>query len=349
MSSQHTAVGADPTLRSHDIDRSGVAKDSERRGPIDVLILGQAYWSSYLADRLNRHAHDLRVSYVPPTRYAMLIARRPAPGPRVIVRAGYRIGGTTWRARAFDAYWSLLMRAMPDAGRCHYWLGTDVLHTMNEATAGTLRQDAIRSARSDLHLATAPWLVEELRTVGVNAAVALIPGAGEKFPGTVLPFPDRFSVMTYLPRDRFEFYGGNIILEAARRLPMVRFDVVGSGEDPTSSATANVHWHGWVDDLAPYYAGAVAVIRLAEHDAIGGTVMEGLLHARHVLFTYEIPHVLAVRPLSADALVEKLRFLFDAHRDGALELNTAGREYALAEFDESKLIDHLATLIRARA
>lgn len=336
----------DPTRGSTEAYRSGV-DDAEGREPIEVLILGQGYWGSFLANRLDRHADDMHVAFVPPARYAALVARKPAPGRRVIVRAGYRIGGTTLRARAFDAYWSLLTRSMPGAARCHYWLGTDVLHTLNEAAAGTLRHDAIRSARSDLHLAAAPWLVDELRSVGVNAVVALIPGVKEKFPGEVVPFPDRFSVLTYLPRDRFDFYGGRTVLEAARRLPEIRFDVVGNDEDPTGSATANVYWHGWVDDLAPYYARAVAVIRMAEHDAMGGTVMEGLLHARHVLFTYDTPHVGVVRPPSADALIEKLVVLFDAHRHGELDLNTAGREYAIAAYDESKLIDRIATLIRA--
>ena len=138
------------------------------------------------------------------------------------MRVGYRIGATTWRGRLFDAYWSLLRRAMPDAVASHYWLGTDVLDTLREARAGTLGWSRLSGSRDDLHLAAAPWLVDELAEVGLRATTAGIHPVTPA-PGEPPPMPSEFGVLSYVPGARFEFYGGPLIMDAARRLPDVRF------------------------------------------------------------------------------------------------------------------------------
>ena len=99
--------------------------------------------------------------------------------------------------------------------------------------------------------------------------------------------------------------------------------------------------------MAPYYAGTVAVVRIPRHDAMGGTVLEGLLYGRHVLSTYELPFVHAVRPLTADALVEALAEMHRAHRAGRLGLNLEGRAHALEVYDEHRIVGQMAALIRS--
>lgn len=314
---------------------------------IDLMILGQPFWGLHLAGGLNDHAPDIRATFIPQGHYLHLLARPPRSGRRVVMRAGYRIGATTWRGRLFDAYWSLLRRAMPDAVASHYWLGTDVLDTLREARAGTLGWSRLSGSRDDLHLAAAPWLADELAEVGLRATTAGIHPVTPA-PGEPPPMPSEFGVLSYIPGARFEFYGGPLILDAARRLPDVQFDIVGRGE-PAPSAPPNVHWHGWVDDMPRRYAEASVVVRIPEHDAIGGTVVEGLLYARHVLYSYPVPHTRLVSPVTSDVLVAaivELKTEFDA---GRLTLNTAGRAFALTEFDEAQLVGRLAALVRAAA
>jgi hypothetical protein len=264
------------------------------------------------------------------------------------MRAGYRVGATTPRGRLFDSYWSLLCRSLPNAARCHYWLGTDVLDTIEEAQAGTLRWSALTSTRDDLHLTDAPWLATELESVGIHAAAAHIAPAS-RAPQEVPPLPREFSVLTYLATDRFDFYGGETIFTVARRLPGVRFDVVGSRGEPTRPSPANIHWHGWVTDMARRYAETTVVVRIPRHDGLGNTVVEGLLNARHVIYTHEVPFVRRLWPVTPDALEAALVELFDAQRTGRLSLNLAGRAYALEEFDEARLVQDLAALLTARA
>jgi hypothetical protein len=313
---------------------------------ISVLVLGQPYWGTRIARSLDGCAPDVQATFVSARRYLGLLLRHPRAGRVVLIRAGFRVGATTARGRAFDAYWSVLTRAIPKAARCHYWLGTDVLNTLEEAAAGTLRRRTVAASRDDLHIADAPWLAQELETVGLRAEVASVPQP-YRASDLVPALPERFRVLTYISADRFEFYGGDTILAAARRLPDVHFDVVGRADDPTGSGLANVEWHGWVSDMSRYYAETTVVLRIPRHDGLGATVIEGLLNARHVIYTYEMPFVRRIEPPTADNLVEAIDALRVAAMAGRLEPNVAGRDYAIATFDQTRLVDRLISLLRA--
>jgi hypothetical protein len=310
-----------------------------------VIVLGQPYWGIRIARALDGCAPDVTARFVPAGGYLRLLVSRPGKDRVIVIRAGFRVGSTTPRGRFFDMYWSLLRRAMPRAARCHYWLGTDVLNTVEEVEAGTIRRGALASSRADLHLADAQWLADELATVGLQASVAHVPQP-YRTPGTIPPLPDRFSVLTYLSADRFEFYGGDAILEVARRMPDVRFDVVGRSDDPTGSASANVRWHGWVTDMQPFYADASVVVRIPRHDGLGATVIEALLNARHVIYTHELPFVRTIAPATADTLFQAIDALRAEASAGRLGPNLEGRADAAATVEERKLVAGLLIQLR---
>lgn len=313
-----------------------------------VLIFGIPYWASHVASLLDSRVPGMQAKYVPQGSYLRPLTSRPGSQEIVLMRMGFRVGATTVRGRLFDAYWSALRRAMPGAVACHYWLGTDVQNTLEEAKAGTLRRAAITSSRDDLHLAGAPWLVSELSQVNIRATLAPIPEK-HRAPQRVAPLPADFSVLTYLPAGRFDFFGGPAIMESARRLPEVSFTVVGSRGESVQSAPANVQWLGWVGDMEEQYARATVVIRIPEHDGLGGTMVEALLHARHVVYTYDMPFVRRVCPATAEGLVAALGEMRDAHAAGRLGPNLAGRAFALEEFDEGKLVASLVALLKGAA
>ena len=66
-------------------------------------------------------------------------------------------------------------------------------------------------------------------------------------------------------------------------------------------------------------------------------------------YSYPVPHTRPYPPVTSDVLVAaivELKTEFDA---GRLTLNTAGRAFALTEFDEAQLVGRLAALVRAAA
>ena len=85
---------------------------------IRIFVLGQPFWATRIAQALDACAADVEATFVPARRYPRLLARRPGKDRVVLMRVGFRVGATTPRGRAFDAYWSLLRRAKPNAARC---------------------------------------------------------------------------------------------------------------------------------------------------------------------------------------------------------------------------------------
>lgn len=312
-----------------------------------VFVLGQPDNARRIARILNSRAIPLSAAFVEPKSYLDILAESRRPEQTVVMRVGYRIAASTARGRMFDAFWELLRRASPQAVRCHYWLGTDVSDTVREARAGTLRMSAFAAARDDLHLSVAPWLTAELESVGIQAVTALLP-APERPPSAVPPMPSNFGVLSYLPSGRFDFYGGRTILEAARLTPHARFDIVGGPGDRPQPTSSNVIWHGWVSNMEERYAQASVVVRIPEHDGFGNTVIEGLLHARHVVYTQDVPFVRKAWPPTTDTLVAALEDYRRPYLEGRLGPNLDGRAYALDEFDEEKLVRNLAAHLLRR-
>lgn len=313
---------------------------------IRVALCGQPYWVRRLLGLLALHASD-RVEGMRAGPLLVRIGRpRALGGADAILRVGFRPGAPTLRGRGFDAVWRLVRLANPSAGAAYYWIGTDVQRTLADARAGSLRRHPFERARHDHHLAGAPWLAEELGAVGIQARSVLFPTDLPDI-DEPSPLPERFTVMTYLPAGRSAEYGGEQLLAAARRLPEAHFRVVG-GHD-LRDHPPNVEPLGWVSSMEGLYRESSVVLRLTAHDALGATVREGLVHARHVISTHPLPHVEWVAFGDSDALVERLTVLAARHAAGTLGLNTPGRDYALTAFDPAQLTIQLVDALERAA
>lgn len=308
------------------------------RRPARVAILGQPHWSRHLARLLERHASDLVDAVAAPGASAGKLLSPWAPKPNVLLRVGYRPGAPTIRGIAFDALWRLIRVAHPRARAVFYWLGTDLLHAQEDASAGRLRR-AFHAALADEHLATAAWHIPDLAALGIDARFVALPYELPKAPMT--PMPDQFAVLTYLPTLRFAFYGGEHVFEVARQFPDVPFRVLGADEPPTM-CPPNVHYPGWQRTTDAIYRESSVVLRLVQHDGIGGTALEGLAHGREVIYTYPLPHVHRVAFGDIDAVVRVMNALLEMHRSGTLVANDEARAYVLSEFDEARLTRELA-------
>ncbi len=252
-----------------------------------------------------------------------------------------RVGATFRWDSTLDRMLLALPRCPFGAPVVIYWTGTDVLMLQRSVRDGTLPDKARAALAGVHHIAGAEHLTAELAECGVEAATVPFPTMALTPPPAAPPMPERFRVLTYLPAGsgpRFAFYGGPQILEAARALPEVEFavmgaNVIGAAELDEKGLPGNVSLLGRVDDPAIEYARSSAVVRMVEHDAIGGTVCEGLMYGRHVIYTYDVPHTVRVAFGDVDALVGAIGSLHERHRTGSLELNRAGFDYAAVEFD----------------
>jgi hypothetical protein len=317
-----------------------------------VLVFGQRRWGAYLALQLNRHgsAWSVVADYLnvaaPEFRLPRVAAVKRAD---VIIRVGFPVGAPSIRGRTFDFLWRALRVINPSALYLHYWIGTDIQSVTQYRVAGRLRLRIFEEALGAMHATTAPWLVDELRELSVNAAN--LPFNGLDLPSLEereLSLPSQFTVLTYIPDRRWAFYGGEQMAKAARRLPRVRFLVTAGTGDWLRDRPANVTFLGWRDDMVELYKNSTVVLRLAEHDAVGCTALEGLAMARHVIRNYPVPFTTQVAFADVDRLVAEIGRLWDSHNSGMLLPNISGRRWAVSTYDQGRLIRALCEALTER-
>lgn len=308
-----------------------------------VSLVGQTRWIELLSRLLNEHGGEGVEACAFPDRTAIRLLN-PGHHADVLLRVGYRPGASTPRGVAFDAWWSLVERVRPRIPTVYYWIGTDLFNTVADAEAGRLRQPFHRAARRSTHVAAAPWFVHDLGRLGMEATVALFP---TPLPTMARPssLPSQFSVLTYIPAGRSHHYGGDAVMQVARAMREVPFRVVGSDGRPIAQAPRNVESIPKQPNLDQSYRDSTVVLRIVRHDAVGATVREGLVHARHVIYSYPLPFVQHVPYDNPAVLRARLEMLRAEHDAGRLSLNIEGRDYALAEFDVARLVQRLASAV----
>jgi hypothetical protein len=313
---------------------------------IRVALCGQPHWTRSLIDLLTEYTPDQVAAFHAGPLLSRAARPRGLGGPDVVLRVGFRPGAPTARGRAFDALWRAARAANPKARAVFYWIGTDVSSTLRDARAGQLVPRTFANARSAHHIAGAPWLATELEEVGLMPQPILFP---VPLPAVARPeaLPSDFRVLTYLPAGRSADYGGHEIIAAARALPDAGFVIVG-GRDLIDHPP-NLQMPGWVPSMDEQYVASCAVLRLTRHDALGATVREALVHARHVIYTYDLPHVAHVPFGDATALTIALTHMAEQHGRGQLGLNIEGRTHALQAFDPASLTQQLAAALESAA
>jgi hypothetical protein len=198
------------------------------------------------------------------------------------------------------------------------------------------------------HLAGSTPLAEELASIGIEASVAAFPWRTVTPPAELPAMPETFTALTYVPDARFEYYGGPVIVEVARMMPEVRFRVMGGTGVPVQAAPENIEWLGWVDDPTSLYAESTCVIRLTEHDSIGGTAVEGLLFGRPVVYTGTLRYARHV-DASAEQVRSALEELVGLYAEGRLAPDTTAASWARSEFDADRRFMALATKLEQLA
>src|SRR5574340_346608 len=282
-----------------------------------VLLVGQGRWvevlraglAEYAAGDIVAEAWSLDTPALALSPAHVLHALRSD----VIVRVGFRPGARTRYGRGFDWLWQVLLRLNPRARAFVYWIGTDVHDTLRDAREGLQTARLVRLLRRASSIAGSGRLVAELEEADIQAALVPFPGGLARAPEKVAPLPDSFTVLSYVPDARPVFYGGPQILDAARAIPAATFLIVGGEGSWASAVPDNVRFLGWVEDMASVLDRSTAVVRLVEHDSVGGTAIEALLHARHLIYSYALPHATFVPFGDSEALTAALTDLLKAH------------------------------------
>lgn len=207
-----------------------------------------------------------------------------------------------------------------------FWCGSDVLYAQKEHQE---RKGVEPWIAEQVHWAGAPWLAEEVRAMGLDCKY--VPITWVKPVASLTPLPQKFSVLCYTPTTaRLELYGIDQVLDVARALPAVTFNMVGLLPGQELDVPQNVHLHRWIGEMTPFYQNATVVWRPTRHDGMSFMALEALAHGRHVMWSYPAPSVIQSRNAGTARL--ELERLLELHVCRKLELNYAGAEFVAKYF-----------------
>lgn len=202
----------------------------------------------------------------------------------------YHVGGWISLNRAT----ALLHAAMHDL--TVHWIGSDVLAFLNHGPfthmAGLRCTVKLRAWRVLLnrvfHLVGAPWLTEELRSVGVHAKYVHLP---VKLPKVdIKSLPKEPTMAVYLPEGKERFYGWNQVAALAAANPHTRWHMIAhSGRG--LKASDNITFCGWLprERVLEILGQSTALVRLVDHDGLSYSVLEALALGRYVIWSYDFP------------------------------------------------------------
>lgn len=246
---------------------------------------------------------------------------------------GFRSLLESLRAKALHNVWGMLvpdrlLSIMYGLGRqiVMHWIGTDVLEAMSVPGYKAIAKS--KFIQDIHHWAVSPRLVSELKSIGIKADyMPIVPPDGNT---DIMPLPERFSVLCYLPDERLEFYGASIIYRLAEEFSQITFSIVGT-QGKGNPQRQNIQYLAWVSDMKEVYRNATVIIRPIKHDGLPLMVLEALAHGRYVIWTYPMPGV-----FQATDYITIKQYLEEAYRRHMKkQLNIEGRNYYEKQFDPS--------------
>jgi glycosyltransferase involved in cell wall biosynthesis len=283
-------------------------RTSRNRAGRRVLVHGLIYFGQMFAELMNGDGWDFRYYPDAGIRNYSAMARD--------LRAcdvAYQIGGRVSMGK--------FLRAANLLGKnklVMHWVGSDTMDQQRELAQGKAHPWVMGTVR---HWAESDWMVREVQTLGLECELIPLPSA--RVPDRPTALPAEFSVLVYMPAvSRGELYGLDRILEVARSLPHIPFELVGLYEGKITDPPANVGVHGRIPDLIEFYRRASVVWRPVRHDGLSFMVMEAMGHGRHVLWTYPFPGCTQVD--TAGNARKEIERLCALHREKRLQLNCRG-------------------------
>lgn len=209
-----------------------------------------------------------------------------------------------------------------------HWIGTDVLLAIEAAEKG------LKFHKGDIELAGSELLVEELKGIGIKACRIPIVPFNSKF--SLKKYPEKHSVLVYLPEGREEFYGRKIIKELAMREPDILFHIVANNgmEDLKND---NVIFHGFLnsEEMERLYEEITILVRYPEHDGMSMMVIEALGMGKHVLYKYKHPYVETPKSEEISDIYESFKNIIDK----PISINKEGHDFVEKFYSSENIME----------
>ena len=241
----------------------------------------------------------------------------------------------------------------------NHWIGTDVLVKMGKKQHSGINSipdfilDSIiqwKTKRGGLiNLAVAPWLVDELATLPLRATYLPITTIDEHALGPVKPRHSKdIDFLSYVQVRRFDFYGGDKIVELASRWKEHTFllilgDVteIPPGFKETIPKNVTILPRVERNAMPELYQRSKFFIRYTQHDGLSLSVLEALYFNLEVLWTYDFPCTRKIETL--EKLSDSIPSLIDRWQP-----NARGHAYVIEHFSTEKWREDFLAIIQRK-
>ncbi|HXX21337.1 MAG TPA: hypothetical protein VEJ46_18210 [Candidatus Acidoferrum sp.] len=273
-----------------------------------VLVHGLAYFGQMFAKSMSGNGWEFR--YYPDSGIGNLTAMARE---LYACDVAYQIGGRVTFGKFLRVANILRKKKI-----VMHWVGSDVLDERETVVAGESEPWITQCLH---HWAVSDWLKREVEALKISCE--RVPLSSSHIPEKPTPLPSKFGVLVYVPTTRrSSLYGLDRILQVARELSHISFDLVGLSEGLVPDPPSNLRVHGRVQNLLDFYKQATVLWRPVRHDGLSCMVLEALGHGRHVLWTYPFPGCVQVR--TASEASDQIIRLHALHECGQLQINCVG-------------------------
>lgn len=168
-----------------------------------------------------------------------------------------------------------------------HWIGTDVMRYHGKINPIKWFSVWVHRHLVDLQLADSEIIQEELRSIGIETnLLRLLP---EAIIGQVTPLPEQPVVLSYWDEERFEFYGGDLVIALAKAFPEIKFIIARATGKGLSSIPKNVQFLGFVEEMSKIYRDCTCLIRIPKHDGLSAMVLETMANGRYIIYNQKFP------------------------------------------------------------
>ena len=294
---------------------------------LKIIVIGLPLFAERLAKSLS--AFDKTNSYTWLNTYYTKIDKLKA---RILIpRADcvISINGSIETSKVFDL---ALNKKVP---LIMNWVGTDVLTATAAFKSGNYRKEYISSA---VHFCEVNWIQDELKAIGINAEIVNFASFDKKFQ-IQMPTNKRFTVLTYIPKQRSDFYGPALFLNVAKSFPEIDFLIAGTNAEEYQPLPENVKALGWVKDMDALYENVHVCVRIPEHDGLSTFILEALARGKDVIYKYPFDHCFQAE--NEQSFKDVLKDRYNRFIEGSWESNHAGAEFIAKEFNSQRILGEL--------
>jgi glycosyltransferase involved in cell wall biosynthesis len=207
-----------------------------------------------------------------------------------------------------------------------HWIGTDAYLATNHFKFKIYAR--ICNLLTDKQLVVSSHLKEEIATIGIKdiVVIPILPKFISSEISTIEHKNERFTILSYIIPNGFDFYGGTEILNLAKIFPDMDFWIL-AGDFSSKTSLKNVKFLGLIppNEMDSIYDKCHVLLRYVKHDGMPKMLIEALQKGLQVVYNFPFPHTHYCT--SFEQIESKLYELNEKYR-----INFEGRNYVLKNF-----------------